>query len=150
MGSDTRLQKLHRFLFWMSREGFNRLRLKASSDVRWSPPTAPSSSISLHLPSSYSPGLAVPISGPKWATPAGVAWLMPRPARWHWQLNYPTGRGGWLSAEKSSGPPIGSPPPPPPPSLVPLPPPAPPTSPVTPCQERDAFHQAGRAAPLDR
>lgn len=25
------------------------------------------------------------------------------PARWHWQLNYSTGRGGWLSAEKSSG-----------------------------------------------
>lgn len=33
----------------------------------------------------------------------GRAGLMLGPARWHWQLNYPTGRGGWLSAEKSSG-----------------------------------------------
>lgn len=47
----------------------------------------------------------------KWMTPAGVAWLMLRPARWHWQLNYPTGRGSWLSAEKSSGPPRLPPPP---------------------------------------
>lgn len=75
----------------------------------------------------------------KWMTPAGVAWLMLRPARWHWQLNYPTGRGSWLSAEKSSGPPRLPPPQLSNPQslcspLCPLPRP-----PVTPCQERDAF-----------
>lgn len=39
----------------------------------------------------------------KWMTPAGVGRLMLGPVRWHWQLNYPTGHGGWLSAAKSSG-----------------------------------------------
>lgn len=80
----------------MFHDGFNLLRLKANSDMRWSL----RSSVSLHPSSRLHPHL-----GSKWMTPAGVAWLMLRPARWHWQLNYPTGRGGWLSAEKSSGPP---------------------------------------------
>lgn len=41
-----------------------------------------------------------------------LQWLTLGPARWQWQMNYPTGRGGWLSVEKSSGrrnPPISTP-----------------------------------------
>lgn len=91
----------------MFHDGFNLLRLKANSDMRWRHRL--DSSVSSCIPSPP-PLASILISGSKWMTPAGVAWLMLGPARWHWQLNYPTGRGGWLSAEKSSGRP-GLPPP---------------------------------------
>lgn len=85
----------------------------SNSDIQtWDGDTISSAPASLHPSFCLHPHLRS-----KWMTPAGVGWLMLGPARWHWQLNYPTGRGGWLSAEKSSG--RASPPTPSPQSLYP-------------------------------
>lgn len=99
--------------------------------MRWSPCPYSSAPASLHPSSGLHPHLQS-----KWMTPAGVGWLMLGPVRWHWQLNYPTGHGCWLSVEKSSGhPSLASYPQSP--ICLPLCPP--PRTPVTPCQESDAF-----------
>lgn len=83
----------------------------------------------------------------------GRAGLMLGPARWHWQLNYPTGRGGWLSAEKSSGRPNLPPPPPTLQSPISLPSPALVLIPVPPCHplsREGRLLQAHHTGPLDR
>lgn len=80
-----------------------------------STPLSPSAPASLHPNSRLHPHFRS-----KWMTPAGVGRLMLGPARWHWQLNYPTGRSSWLSVEKSSGCPSFPSLPPPPISQPPL------------------------------